>query len=83
MPVPLHEAKAALFRNIGHPIRIRVGERVRLYFVNVLEHDPINSLHLHATFFHSYRTDAADEVGETRVVEFPPNPLDVGYTLDF
>ena len=26
MPVPLHEAKAALFRNIGHPIRIRVLE---------------------------------------------------------
>jgi GNAT superfamily N-acetyltransferase len=23
------------------------------------------------------------EDGETRVVEFPPNPLDVGYTLDF
>lgn len=26
MPVPLHEAKAALFRTIGHPIRIRVLE---------------------------------------------------------
>ena len=26
MPVPLHEAKAALFRNMGHPIRIRVLE---------------------------------------------------------
>lgn len=26
MPVPLHEAKAALFRSIGHPIRIRVLE---------------------------------------------------------
>ena len=23
------------------------------------------------------------ENGETRVVEYPPNPLDVGYTLDF
>jgi putative acetyltransferase len=23
------------------------------------------------------------ENGETRVVEFPPNPLDIGYTLDF
>jgi GNAT superfamily N-acetyltransferase len=23
------------------------------------------------------------EDGRTRVVEFPPNPLDVGYTLDF
>jgi len=23
------------------------------------------------------------ENGDTRVVEFPPNPLDIGYTLDF
>ena len=23
------------------------------------------------------------ENGETRVVEFAPNPLDIGYTLDF
>ena len=23
------------------------------------------------------------ENGETRVVEFPPNPLDIGYSLDF
>lgn len=26
MPVPRHEAKASLFRTIGHPIRIRVLE---------------------------------------------------------
>lgn len=26
MPVPRHEAKAALFRNLGHPVRIRVLE---------------------------------------------------------
>lgn len=26
MPVPLHQAKAELFRTIGHPVRIRVLE---------------------------------------------------------
>ncbi len=26
MPVPLHEAKAELFRTLGHPVRIRVLE---------------------------------------------------------
>ncbi len=26
MPVPLHEAKADLFRTLGHPVRIRVLE---------------------------------------------------------
>lgn len=38
------------------PIRIRVGERVRLYLVNLLEHDPINSFHLHANIFDLRRT---------------------------
>ena len=30
-----------------------------------------------------YERRGWEENGETRVVEFPPNPLDVGYTLDF
>ena len=39
-----------------HPIPLRVGESVRLYLVNVLEYDQINSFHLHANFFHYYPT---------------------------
>lgn len=39
-----------------NPIRIRVGELVRIYLVNILEFDPINSFHLHANFFHYYPT---------------------------
>ncbi len=38
------------------PIRVRVGELVRIYLVNLTEFDPINSLHLHAVFFDAYRT---------------------------
>jgi len=45
-------------------IRIRAGELVRLYFVNVLEYDLINSVHLHANFFKAYRTTCIDEPGE-------------------
>jgi FtsP/CotA-like multicopper oxidase with cupredoxin domain len=37
-------------------IRLKVGELVRIYLVNVLEFDPINSFHLHANFFHYYPT---------------------------
>ena len=33
-----------------------MGELVRIYLVNVLEFDPINSFHLHANFFHYYPT---------------------------
>ena len=39
-----------------HPIKIRVGEKVRIYLVNILEFDLINSIHLHANFFHYYPT---------------------------
>jgi FtsP/CotA-like multicopper oxidase with cupredoxin domain len=39
-----------------NPIKLKVGELVRIYLVNVLEFDPINSFHLHANFFHYYPT---------------------------
>ncbi|WP_093233551.1 multicopper oxidase domain-containing protein [Sinorhizobium sp. NFACC03] len=36
------------------PIRIVKGKPVRIYLVNVIEFDPINSFHLHANFFDYY-----------------------------
>jgi FtsP/CotA-like multicopper oxidase with cupredoxin domain len=39
-----------------HPIQIKVGELVRIFLVNILEFDPINSFHLHANFFQYYPT---------------------------
>ena len=48
--IPFH------FDHGKNPIRIRVGELVRIYLVNALEYDPINSFHLHANFFHYYPT---------------------------
>ncbi|MHC1783831.1 MAG: multicopper oxidase domain-containing protein [Anaerolineaceae bacterium] len=39
-----------------HPIRIKVGELVRIFLINILEYDPINSFHLHANFFNYYPT---------------------------
>jgi FtsP/CotA-like multicopper oxidase with cupredoxin domain len=38
------------------PIRIRVGETVRIFLANLLEFDAINSFHLHANFFNYYPT---------------------------
>ena len=46
--IPFHYQK--------HPIPINVGDRVRVYLVNLLEFDPINTFHLHANFFHYYPT---------------------------
>src|SRR5262249_55412897 len=39
-----------------YPIQIKTNELVRVFLVNVLEFDPINSFHLHANFFHYYPT---------------------------
>lgn len=39
-----------------HPIQIKVGEKIRIYLVNILEFDLINSFHLHANFFNYYPT---------------------------
>jgi len=39
-----------------HPITIKKDALVRIFLVNLLEFDPINSFHLHANFFHYYPT---------------------------
>lgn len=46
---------------VGHefmrrPIPIKVGELVRIYLINLVEFDLINSFHLHAHFFDYYDT---------------------------
>ena len=47
------------------PVRVRVGELVRIYLVNVTEFDLINSFHLHGMFFDVFRTGTRLEAGET------------------
>jgi FtsP/CotA-like multicopper oxidase with cupredoxin domain len=46
---------------MNDPIRVRRNELVRIYLVNVLEFDPINSMHVHANFFHYYPTGTSLE----------------------
>jgi FtsP/CotA-like multicopper oxidase with cupredoxin domain len=46
--IPFHYQK--------HPIQFKVNEAVRIYLVNILEFDLLNSFHLHANFFDYYPT---------------------------
>ena len=39
-----------------NPIKVKADELVRIYLINILEFDQINSFHLHANFFDEYRT---------------------------
>jgi len=70
----------------ANPIVLKRGELNRIYVVNVLEFDLINSLHTHANFFHVYRTGTSlvpseftDTIsmgqGERHIIEFTYDKL--------
>jgi FtsP/CotA-like multicopper oxidase with cupredoxin domain len=52
------------FHYINEPIRVRRDELLRIYLVNVLEYDPVNSFHVHANFFQYYPTGTSLEPSE-------------------
>jgi len=53
------------FHHIHAPIKVKIGELVRMYVINVTEFDPVNSLHLHGMFFDVFRTGTRRESYET------------------
>ncbi len=52
------------FHYMHEPIEVRRDELVRIYLVNTLEYDPINSLHIHGNFFDYYPTGTRLEPAE-------------------
>lgn len=69
------------FYYMKNPIEIKVNEPIRIYLVNILEFDPINSLHIHGNMYKLYRSgtsltdyELTDMVtisqGERAVIEF-------------
>ena len=44
------------FHYVEEPIKVKRDELVRIYLVNLLEFDPVNSFHIHANFFDYYPT---------------------------
>ncbi len=44
------------FHYINEPIRVERSSPVRVYLVNVLEYDPLNSFHIHGNFFNHFPT---------------------------
>ncbi|KHO52424.1 MAG: Twin-arginine translocation pathway signal [archaeon GW2011_AR11] len=54
-----------------NPIKVEKNELVRIYLVNILEFDLVNSLHIHATFFDEYSTGTKMEPNAyTDIVSF-------------
>jgi FtsP/CotA-like multicopper oxidase with cupredoxin domain len=52
----VYAANTIGFAYMDRPIQVRLGDLVRIYLVNVLEYDPINTFHIHANFFHYFPT---------------------------
>ncbi len=52
----VYAVNTVAFHYHRHPIEVKVQELVRIYLVNLLEFDLVNSLHIHGNFFEVYRT---------------------------
>lgn len=52
----VYAVNTVAFYYAQNPIHVKAGELVRIYLVNLLEFDQINSFHLHANFFDEYKT---------------------------
>jgi manganese oxidase len=51
----VYAVNTVAFAYVDAPIPIAAGALQRAYVINLTEFDPINSIHLHANFFHLYR----------------------------
>ncbi len=81
----VYAVNTVAFHFSRHPIRVRVGELIRVYLVNITEFDKVNSLHLHAGMFRLYRTGTNLDVYEfTDIVTMGQGERHVlEFTLDF
>ncbi len=61
----VYAVNTVAFHYMHQPVRVEVGELVRIYLVNLTEFDLVNSLHIHGMFFDVYRTGTRREPGET------------------
>jgi len=52
----VYAVNTVAFEYVNRPVRVRRGELVRIYLVNALEFDLLNSFHVHANFFDYYPT---------------------------
>jgi FtsP/CotA-like multicopper oxidase with cupredoxin domain len=52
----VYAVNTVAFHFMYEPVRVQRNELVRIYLVNIVELDPINSFHVHGNFFHRFPT---------------------------
>ena len=60
----VYAANTIGFAYMDRPIQVKRGELVRIYLVNVLEYDLINSFHLHGNLFNYFPTGTSKQPSE-------------------
>ena len=60
----IYAVNTVAFEYERKPIRVKRGELVRIYLLNILEFDLMNSFHIHANFFDFYPTGTSLEPTE-------------------
>jgi len=50
----VYAVNTVAFHFMHAPVRVRRGRLIRIYLVNIVEFDPINSFHVHGNFFHRF-----------------------------
>ena len=60
----VYAVNSIAFAYMQEPIRVKRGELVRIYLVNILEFDLVNSFHIHANFFNVFPTGTSLEPTE-------------------
>ena len=52
----VYAVNTVAFHYLYQPIRVKREQLVRIYLLNIVELDPINSFHIHGNFFHRFPT---------------------------
>ncbi len=60
----VYAVNSIAFHHVNEPVKVARGELIRVYLVNILEYDPINSFHVHGTFFDYFPTGTRLEPSE-------------------
>jgi FtsP/CotA-like multicopper oxidase with cupredoxin domain len=60
----VYAVNTVAFHFMYEPVRVRRNELVRIYLVNIVELDPINSFHVHGNFFHRFPTGTSLQPAE-------------------
>ncbi len=60
----LYSVNGKAFDYVNHPIELVAGEEYRIYLVNMLEFDLVNSIHVHGTMFEYYPSGTSKDPQE-------------------